>query len=113
MRRVTAIEQLIATITPLNSNKAGGHDKEVDVDKLIGTIHHLEKANSHLTSRLVIAESNFQKRLDGTENSVPEVIKCIVHEGRFFGYATDVILFEELAKTRFKSETQWLAVSAL
>ncbi|OJJ79425.1 uncharacterized protein ASPGLDRAFT_61848 [Aspergillus glaucus CBS 516.65] len=111
--RITALEQLIATNSPLDPNKEGSI---TNVDVLVATIYNLEEANQHLTSRLVIAESNLQK-VAHHDAEINRIVKRIVHDGKLFSYATDVknISLEELAKTfkhhveRFKSETQWLA----
>ncbi|ODM18968.1 hypothetical protein SI65_05585 [Aspergillus cristatus] len=110
--RVTALEQLIATKSPLDPTKEGIN---TNVDGLVATIRNLEEANQHLTSRLVIAESNLQK-VAHHDAEINRIVKRIVHDGKFFSYATDAknISLEELAKTfknhveRFKSKTQWL-----
>lgn len=111
--RVAALEQLIATNCTLDPTKEGSTN---NVDGLVAIIHNLEEANQHLTSRLVIAESNLQK-VAHHDAEINRIRKRIVHDGKFFSYATDAknISLEELAKTfknhveRFKSETQWLA----
>lgn len=111
--RVTALEQSIATNFPLDPTKDGS---TTNVDDLVATIRNLEEANQHLASRLVVAESNLQN-VAHHDAEINRIVKRIVHDDKFFSYATDVknISLEELAKTfknhveRFKSETQWLA----
>lgn len=111
--RITSLEQLIATNSPLDPTTEG---EITNVDGLVATIRNFEEANQHLTSRLVIAESNLQK-VAHHDSEINRIVKRIVHDGKLFSYATDVknISLEELAKTfknhveRFKSETQWLA----